>query len=246
MEPSPSIPPPPTSVQTERPRSSATPSQLPRPHQGRPALVGKGSGPQRAPSWTRVHAMLSGASGRQPGCERRQKQVARPRARRARVAVLAICVAAASLAVSVEDAGPVGESLGAIGLGADVAAAASSAGQDFKSDGCSWVTDKVWGVFDFYESCVGHDKCYQGHPHGDGWSGRWQCDADFYWDMVATCSGWTGWICTGVASLYWFGVRAYGAGAFDEKLMTVTWKAILTTPLVFGIGLPAWVLDSIL
>ena len=108
------------------------------------------------------------------------------------------------------------------------------------SDNCTKVLNGVWGVFDFHHACQHHDACYYYHWAGDGFSGRWTCDAWFFWDMFNSCSGWTAWMCESIAGLYWIGVRAYGADAFARHGVGATWVEILSRMTHYYPGLPGW------
>jgi phospholipase A2-like protein len=107
----------------------------------------------------------------------------------------------------------IGLTLGGVAVGQ----APASAHLPDQTDHCSNVPDKVTGLFDFTHPCGHHDFCYRGHL--DSRSG---CDSTFRNEMRSHCSGRFAWydprrgVCYGVADTYYLGVRAFGAGAYNN------------------------------
>ncbi|MEM7337732.1 MAG: phospholipase A2 [Actinomycetota bacterium] len=89
-------------------------------------------------------------------------------------------------------------------------------------DGCTAVPDSG-RLFDFTESCNGHDRCYRDRPYGNSSDARKQCDDEFYGAMVDSCA--TTWpdsrfrrsLCEGVAGVYWTGVRLFGGFGWSQR-----------------------------
>jgi Prokaryotic phospholipase A2 len=82
-------------------------------------------------------------------------------------------------------------------------------------DACSWAPDSG-PVWDFHNSCHGHDHCYATKPYGRSEAGRKHCDDDFHASMRASCRSRYGsldlrrYACYRVALEYYSWVRAFG------------------------------------
>ena len=106
------------------------------------------------------------------------------------------------------------------GAGAHTGQGNATPGNDgwhpWDSDLCSWSPNAIPPFFDFRHACKHHDGCYAGFPNGGRptyWVSRYQCDAWFYYDMMASCRWQHGfaparWNCENYASTYFNTVRA--------------------------------------